>query len=505
MRPIRFISIACALASVVPALVARPAGAQSFTTAVGARALPNYNGTPLETHLAALAPRQVFHVAPSGSDANPGSAQLPWKTIKKAAQTLLAGQAAYVHAGTYAENRITPANAGTAGAPIRLMAAPNEKVVLQGTAGIDAPFFVLSMNWWVLEGFTIDAAGQQGNAVRVQARYCLVKRIHARNGTGPSAVSFRNAQDAVLIDSRIHDYRWADASGARRDSHGVAVQPDCARVLIRNNESWGNSGDAVQCVGIDHVAGTFSPTDVTIEGNRFGGSQPTAEPQALPIVADFENAVDLKTCTFVTVRGNKLMGYRAHPGETSGGAAIVAHYQANSILIEKNRIWDCGMAASLGSKIHYGLGVVVFRRNLVFDIKSENGKGIGVYVALAQSAEVYFNTFYNIPKEAINIGAEERVGKAILVNNIVTGAGYGLKLNTTYTPNRNVQRNLFWATPADVPSGSIVADPRFVADPRSNDFYTQAGSPARDVDLAPAPTAQPYYGSGPDLGFLESP
>lgn len=502
MKPTRFIKIVFALAFVLPAL-GRPAGAQSFT-AVGARALPNYNGKPLEVHFAGLAPRQTFHVAPSGNDANPGSAQLPWKTIKKAARTLLAGQAAYVHAGTYAEDRITATNAGTAASPIWLMAAPNEKVVLRGTAGRDAPFFVLSKNWWVLDGFTVDAAGQKGNAVAILASYCIVNRVHAKNGTGSSAIGIRNAQDVALLNSQIHDYRATEPSGARKDSHGVLVLPDSARVLIRGNASWGNSGDAVQCMGFDHTTGTNHPTDVTIEGNRFGSSQPAAEPQALEIVADFENAIDIKSCHYVTVRGNKLMGYRNPAGETSGGAAIVAHYQAHSILIEYNRIWGCGMAASLGSKLNYGLGDVVFRRNLVFDLKSENGKGRGVYVALARSAEVYFNTFYNIPTEAINIGSEGRVDRVVVVNNIVTGAGYGLALYRPNTPNLTVQRNLFWETAAGIPAGSLVADPRFVPDPINNDFYTQPGSPARDVAL-PAPTGETFYGSGPDLGFLESP
>jgi hypothetical protein len=502
MNRTRFFRLFFALAFLLPAF-GQPAGAQS-SEPIGARALPNYSGTPLENYLASLSPRQIFHVSPSGNDLNSGSSQYPWKTIGKAARTLQAGQAAYVHTGTYTEDRITPTNAGSPGLPIWLMEAPGEKVVLRGTLGRDAPFFVLTQSWWVLDGFTIDAAGQKGNAVRMQANYLLVNGIHAKNGTGPQAVSISKARDVVLLNSQIHDYRWTDSSGARKDSHGITVQPDCANVLIRGNASWGNSGDAVQCLGIDHEPGTFHPKDITIEGNRFGSSQPAAEPQSLEIVADFENAIDLKSCRYVTVRGNKLMGYRAHAGETSGGAAIVAHYQAHSVLIEYNRIWNCGMAASLGSGTNLGLGDVVFRRNLIFDMKSENGKGRGVYVALAQSVEIYFNTFYNVSKEALNIGPEGLVEQALVINNIVMGAGSGLVLYRSNIPSLIVQRNLFWMTSASIPSGSIVADPRFVTDPINYDFYTQANSPARDIALW-APTGETYYGSGPDIGFLESP
>jgi hypothetical protein len=53
------------------------------------------------------------------------------------------------------------------------------------------------------------------------------------------------------------------------------------------------------------------------------------------------------------------------------------------------------------------------------------------------------------------------------------------------------------------PLGSERGDPLFVADPVTNDFYTQPGSPARDAALANVPGA-PTCGARPDAGFLES-
>jgi hypothetical protein len=53
-----------------------------------------------------------------GSDANPGTRELPWRTIGKATRTLRVDkfQVAYVHGGTYNE-RVTTASSGTATAP----------------------------------------------------------------------------------------------------------------------------------------------------------------------------------------------------------------------------------------------------------------------------------------------------------------------------------------------------------------------------------------------------
>ncbi len=55
---------------------------------------------------------ETYHVWPSGDDDNPGTLEKPWKTIRKANQTLIAGDTAEIHPGTYAD-QIRPANSGT--------------------------------------------------------------------------------------------------------------------------------------------------------------------------------------------------------------------------------------------------------------------------------------------------------------------------------------------------------------------------------------------------------
>ncbi len=56
----------------------------------------------------------TYYVSPTGSDTNSGSAALPWATIQKAANTMRAGDAAMVSAGSYDE-RVTTTRPGTAG------------------------------------------------------------------------------------------------------------------------------------------------------------------------------------------------------------------------------------------------------------------------------------------------------------------------------------------------------------------------------------------------------
>ena len=71
------------------------------------------------------------------SDDNPGSAQSPLATIGRAAKLAGPGDTVLVHAGVYRET-VTLDRSGTAEAPIRFLALPGEKVVLNGTEPIVA-------------------------------------------------------------------------------------------------------------------------------------------------------------------------------------------------------------------------------------------------------------------------------------------------------------------------------------------------------------------------------
>ncbi len=45
----------------------------------------------------------TYYVPASGNDSNPGTSSNPWRTIQKAANTIVAGDEVIVNAGTYSE------------------------------------------------------------------------------------------------------------------------------------------------------------------------------------------------------------------------------------------------------------------------------------------------------------------------------------------------------------------------------------------------------------------
>jgi len=106
------------------------------TATVAAAAVSGGGGTggTAGTSLPAPLPASTgttFYVSTSGSDSNPGTQTLPWRTIGKATRTLIAGQRALVRAGTYAE-RVELSRSGTASAPITIAAFPGEQPIITG-------------------------------------------------------------------------------------------------------------------------------------------------------------------------------------------------------------------------------------------------------------------------------------------------------------------------------------------------------------------------------------
>ena len=91
----------------------------------------------------------IYRVSTSGSNNNPGTEAAPWRTIQKAADSMIAGDTVVVEAGNYPELVVSKAN-GTAKAPIIFQAAWTNAVV----SG-----FSLGHAFQVINGFTINAGG----------------------------------------------------------------------------------------------------------------------------------------------------------------------------------------------------------------------------------------------------------------------------------------------------------------------------------------------------------
>ena len=72
-----------------------------------------------------------YYVATTGSDTNAGTLNSPFRTVQKCASVATAGAICFIRTGIYRET-VTPANSGTAGAPITFKSYNNEAVTVSG-------------------------------------------------------------------------------------------------------------------------------------------------------------------------------------------------------------------------------------------------------------------------------------------------------------------------------------------------------------------------------------
>lgn len=175
----------------------------------------------------------TFHVSMSGSDANPGTATQPWRTIQRALSTLEAGQRALVRAGTYAEN-LRLSRAGSPLAPITVEAYPGDRPVLT-TAG-SHPLEVASTGaYFRFRGFVIEKApGNSGGNVDIYGHHIELSHNEIRLGQDQGVYTDEDSHHAQILANSIHH----NGQGVIHQSHGIYLQGDdhlVASNLIRDH------------------------------------------------------------------------------------------------------------------------------------------------------------------------------------------------------------------------------------------------------------------------------
>jgi hypothetical protein len=113
--------------------------------------------------LEALEPRiclSVYYVSPSGSDTNPGTSELPWRTLQRASNTAGGGDTVIARAGNYAGFNI--ANSGTSAARLTFRgesgAVIDQPVTIGNRYGINGS----GREYVTIEGFTFAPQASQG-------------------------------------------------------------------------------------------------------------------------------------------------------------------------------------------------------------------------------------------------------------------------------------------------------------------------------------------------------
>ncbi|HEX8433872.1 right-handed parallel beta-helix repeat-containing protein [Archangium sp.] len=436
-------------------------------------------------------------VGPSGNDSGDGSAAQPFRSIAKAISVAGPGEGIRVLAGTYAERIVIGDNAkaGSEGAPITLQGEGKPRIVPGAGAG---GLIQVRKPHWVVDGFEVDLQGQSAYAVTFQGNVqgSTVANSELHHGTlGAAITTYDNANGAIVENNHIHGFV---KKGGNQDSHGVVVQPTSRNITVRNNDIHDNSGDSVQCLGPEGFSSLPPADGLLVENNHFYSNR--------------ENAVDIKTCHNVTIRNNKMHGFK--PSSTAKGDAVVVHYSARNVTIEDNEVYDSGKGISVGGN-HEGPvpGGVVVRRNRIHDITTTGGgEGTGIRFENSEGAVLLNNTVTRVAGAAIIIGhgTGGATSNLRMENNLVAEAAVAVDLGGQ-RPGLKMGNNLFPPGAQFKANGSMVDLVGFQRASGDNTSST-ADAGAAPPTFGPSSAAVdrggnvglPYCGGAPDIGAVET-
>jgi parallel beta-helix repeat protein len=201
----------------------------------------------------------ALHVATIGNDANPGTAERPFRTLERARNAIRGLPrtqpiTVLIHGGTYYLERplhLEPRDSGTPAAPITYRAAPGETVVLSGGRPVT--------DWH---------EGKEG------VWYADIPEARDPNfGQTPRyhVVRYDDREHVRYTGSWVQGEDWRHDGNTGKDEKTAAFHVDVPRdgeyALYTSWRPFGNRARQIP-VTVTHAGGT---TDCIVDGTRFGG------------------------------------------------------------------------------------------------------------------------------------------------------------------------------------------------------------------------------------------
>jgi len=190
----------------------------------------------------------VYYVdGTSGSDSYPGTQSMPWKTIRKAANTLKGGDTAIVNPGTYNE-RVVITSSGSSGSLISFEA--------QGT--VQCQGFTVKGNDVQVKGFRVTATqptwDAEGYGIWVEGANCIVENNYAYYCPTGGIVTTASSSACIIRNNKCqrNALNGLEIGGV---SHLVENNEIWATICYHTPTNWSPSGDAngIMVWGSGHI------------------------------------------------------------------------------------------------------------------------------------------------------------------------------------------------------------------------------------------------------------
>jgi hypothetical protein len=405
----------------------------------------------------------TYYVATNGSDSAPGTQAAPWRSIAKAASTMVGGDTAIVNAGSYGEKTNT-VRSGSEG----------KRITFRASGKVVTKAFNINHAYVTVDGFEMTAANE-GYTMTITGSYC------------------------ELLNNTIHNTgaTW----GIVRMNSGSMT--GC---LIKNNRYYGSTGP-----GDDLPVFIVSGTNHILEGNEIG---PGKDLDAFRVWGVGH-----------VIRGNYIHDFNFSSSSSRAHMDAIQTFcigggESRSITFEDNLVVNLdGQIAMTENNGSPGCRDWDVRNNIYVNVRQQASVGIPNF-------RFYNNTLYNVGGETNLVmymydaaGKSDYTGATIRNNLIVTGgtiSNYSQVMSVGRTGS-NVQISNNFVTKMNgfgglagnsEPSGVNGGDPKFI-DASRMDFSLQSNSPAinRGATATAAPVdyegvARPQ-GGGVDIGAFE--
>ncbi len=242
-------------------------------------------------------PTPNYYVSPTGNDNNVGSLSLPWKTLKKASETAVAGDTVKILPGTYYE-KLAPRNSGTADAYITFTADAGT-VILDGS-GVsmssdykgDGLVQILGNSYIRVQNLTaqnssVNCVNISDNSSGTRPKHIEIRSMKLEN-CNKVGIRARNSEDLLLKDNQINHVTYSSGIGVWWSTR-VIVDHNTITNAHYYHECQGAYDEALTISGTTHFEVMYNTLDNT-EANPAGFCS-NAEKLGIDIKQSSENGV----------------------------------------------------------------------------------------------------------------------------------------------------------------------------------------------------------------------
>jgi len=381
-----------------------------------------------------------YYVATNGSDSNPGSEALPFRTIQKAADYADAGDTIFIKAGEYAE-RVVLRKSGTDGNPIHFTNYANDTVTINGT----------NLTWGSWGGL-FDLSEQS---------YIKVSELRLINST--AAGFFLDNSKYITISNSSTDNTF---------SSGIGVWNSDTITIDNNKVTLACNGGEQESITLSNTLNSeVKNNEVSNNGTgEFGGE-----------------GIDIKDGSHdILVFNNHVHHLNNRPG------IYIDAWETDTynIKVYSNRVHDnTEVGISMASEMGGRLDDISIYNNVTYSNKF-GGIEVGGWSAAVPARPTPFknisiinNTSYN-NGEGIGISNADAIN--VIVRNNILSSNKNLQLSIEKIPLSEVHadHNLIDGNNNGLTGTDFVTgDPLFV-DAGNGDFHLKINSPAIDFGSA---------------------